>query len=152
MRRFAILFFSFILLFLLSDQNSMAQDFMGWPKFNTVPDTIKNGETKTQAARSEKKKPLPQKQIVWQAWKDLRKYRYRTGSRYAGRGNWERYIIFESRENVHFSEISCGSAKAPDVLLSPSNPVAKIVLLSTSASRWKWNASLPSTPKVPEHN
>src|SRR6476659_5349661 len=106
MRRFAI---SFFLLFLLSDRNSMAQDFMGWPKFNTVPDTIKNGETKTQATRS-KKKPLPQKQIVWQAWKDLRKYRYRTGSRYAGRGNWERYIIFESRENVHFSEISCGSA------------------------------------------
>jgi hypothetical protein len=54
MRRFAILFFSFFLLFLLSDQNSMAQDFMGWPNFNTVPDTIKNGETKTQA-RSIKK-------------------------------------------------------------------------------------------------
>ena len=149
MRRFAILFFSF---FLLSVQNSMAQDFMGWPNFNTVPDTIKNGETKTQAARSKKKKPLLQKQIVWQAWTDLRKYRYRTGSRYAGRGNWERYIIFESRENVHFSEISCGSAKAPDVSLSPSSPVAKIVLLSTSASRWKWNASLSSTPTVPEHN
>ena len=32
----------------------MAQDFMGWPNFNTVPDTIKNGETKTQA-RSIKK-------------------------------------------------------------------------------------------------
>jgi hypothetical protein len=120
MRRFAILFFSFFLLLLFSDQNSMAQNLMGWPNFNTVPDTIKNGETKTQATRS-KKKPLPQKQIVWQAWKDLRKYRYRTGSRYAGRGNWERYIIFESRENVHFSEISCGSAKAPDVSLSPSS-------------------------------
>ena len=76
----------------------------------------------------------------------------RTGSRYAGRGNWERYIIFESPQNIHFSEISCGSAKATDVLLSPSNPVAKIVLLSTSASRWKWNASLSSTPTVPEHN
>jgi hypothetical protein len=151
MRRFAILFFSFFLLFLLSDQNSMAQDFMGWPNFNSVPDTTKNPETKTQAVRS-KKKSLPQKQIVWQAWKDLHMYRYRTGSRYAGRGNWERYIIFESPENVHFSEISCGSAKAPDVSLSPSNPVAKIVLLSTSASRWKWNASLSSTPTVPEHN
>jgi hypothetical protein len=128
MRRFAILFFSFFLLFLLSDQSSMAQDFMGWPNFNSVPDTTKNPETKTQAVRS------------------------KTGSRYAGRGNWERYIIFESPENVHFSEISCGSAKAPDVSLSPSNPVAKIVLLSTSASRWKWNASLSSTPTIPEHN
>jgi hypothetical protein len=88
MRRFAILFFSFFLLFLLSDQNSMAQDFMGWPNFNSVPDTTKNPETKTQAVRS-KKKSLPQKQIVWQAWKDLHMYRYRTGSRYAGRGNWE---------------------------------------------------------------
>jgi hypothetical protein len=67
-------------------------------------------------------------------------------------GNRERYIIFESHENVRFSGISCGSMKAPDVLLSPSNPVAKIVLLSTSASRWKWNASLSSTPKVSEHN
>ena len=148
MRRFGIAFFLF---FLLSAQNSMPQNFVGWPSFNSVPDTIKNTETKTRSTRS-KKKPLPQNQIVWQAWTDLRKYRYRTGSRYAGRGNWERYIIFESSENVHFSEISCGSAKAPDVLLSPSNPVAKIVLLSTSASRWKWNASLPSTPTVPEHN
>src|SRR6202030_3619933 len=127
MRRFGI---SFFLLFLLSAQNSNAQDFMGWPNFNSVPDTTKNPETKTQAVRS-KKKSLPH---------------------YAGRGNWERYIIFESPENVHFSEISCGSAKAPDVSLSPSNPVAKIVLLSTSASRWKWNASLSSTPTIPEHN
>src|ERR1700732_3384748 len=39
MRRFAILFYSFFLLFLFSEQNSMAQDFMGWPNFNTVPDT-----------------------------------------------------------------------------------------------------------------
>ena len=148
MRRFGI---SFFLFFLFSAQNSNAQDFVGWPNFNSVPDTTKNPETKTEAVRS-KKKSLPQKQIVWQAWKDLHIYRYRTGSRYAGRGNWERYIIFESRENVDFSEISCGSAKAPDVLLSPSNPVAKIVLLSTSASRWKWNASLSSTPTVPEHN
>jgi len=149
MRRFAILFFSFFLLFLLfllSDQNTMAQDFMGWPNFNSVPDTIKNPEARTQAPRS-KKAPLPQKQIFWEPWKDLRMYRYRTGSRYAGRGNWERYVIFESHEKIHFSEISCGSVKAPDVLLSPSNPVAKIVLLSTSASRWKWNASLSSTPK-----
>ena len=97
-----------------------------------------------------KKTPLPQKQILWEPWKDLRIYRYRTGSRYAGRGNWERYVIFESHEKIHFSEISCGSVKAPDVSLSPSNPVAKIVLLSTSASRWKWNASLSSTPKVPK--
>src|SRR6202049_2117219 len=148
MRRFGI---SFFLLFLLSAQNSNAQDFVGWPNFNSVPNPTKNPETKTQAVRS-KKKSLPQKQIVWQAWKDLRTYRYRTGSRYAGRGNWERYIIFESPQNVHFSEIFCGSAKAPDVLLSPSNRVAKIVLLSSSASHWKWNASLSSTPKVPEHN
>jgi hypothetical protein len=148
MRRLGILFF---LLFLVSAQNLMAQDFMGWPNFNSVPDTIKNTETKTRVARS-KKKPLPQKQIVWQAWKDMRVYRYRTGSRYAGRGNWERYIIFESHENVRFFGISCDSVKAPDVLLSPSNPIAKIVLISTSASRWKWNASLSSTPKVPEHN
>jgi hypothetical protein len=148
MRRFGILFFLF---FLLSAQNSMPQNFVGWPNFNSVPDTIKNTESKTRSTRS-KKKPLPQTQIVWQAWKDLRMYRYRTGSRYTGRGNWERYIIFESHENVRFSGISCGSVKAPDVLLSPSNPVAKIVLLSTSASRWKWNASLSSTPKVSEHN
>jgi hypothetical protein len=148
MRRFGILFFLF---FLLSAQNSMAQDFMGWPNFNSVPDTIKNPESKTRAGRS-KKESLPQKQIVWQPWKDLRMYRYRTGSRYAGRGYWERYVVFESPENVRFSGISCGSVKAPDVSLSSSNPVAKIVLLSTSASRWKWNASLSSTPKVPEHN
>jgi hypothetical protein len=124
---------------------------VGWPNFDSVPDTTKNPETKMQAVRP-KKKPLPQKQIVWQAWKDLRRYRYRTGSRYAGGGNWEHHIIFESPQNVHFSEISCVSAKAPDVSLSPSNPVAKIVLLSTSASRWKWNASLSSTPKVTGHN
>jgi len=148
MRRFGI---SFFLFFLFSAQNSNAQDFVGWPNFNSVPDTTKSPQTKTQAVRS-KKKPLPQNQIVWQAWKDLRMYRYRTGSRYAGRGNWERYIIFESPRNVHLSEISCGSAKASDVSLSPSNPVAKIVLLSTSTSRWKWNASLFSTRKVPEHN
>ena len=142
MRRFGILSLLFIL---LSAQNSNAQDFVGWPNFNSVPDTIKNPEARTQAPRS-KKAPLPKKQIFWEPWKDLRMYRYRTGSRYVGRGNWERYVIFESHEKIHFSEISCGSVKAPDVLLSPSNPVAKIVLLSTSASRWKWNASLSSTP------
>lgn len=145
MRRFGFFFF------LLWVQNSMAQDFMGWPNFNSVPDTIKNPETETQAARV-KKAPRPQRQIDWQPWKQLPMYRYRTGSRYAGRGKWECYIIFESRENVRFSKISCGPVKAPDLLLSPANPVAKIVLLSPSASRWKWNASLYSSPKVPEHN
>jgi hypothetical protein len=140
-----------ILLFLLSAQNANALDFVGWPNFNPVPDTIKNPETETQAARS-KKAPLPHKQIDWQPWKDLRMYRYRTGSRYAGRENWEHYIIFESRENVRFSEIFYGAVKASDVLLSPSNPVAKIVLLLPSASRWTWNASLYSPPKEQEHN
>jgi hypothetical protein len=135
MRRFGILFFLF---FLLPSQNSNALDFMGWPNFN--PDTIKHPETETESARS-KKAPLPHKQIDWQPWKDMRMYRYRTGSRYAGRANWEHYIMFESRENVRFSEISYGSVKASDVLLSPSNPIAKIILLSPSASRWKWNAS-----------
>jgi hypothetical protein len=86
MRRFAILFSSF---FLLSGQMSMAQDLMGWPNFNSVPETTKNPETKTRAVRS-KKKSLPQKQIAWGAWKDLHMYRYRTGSRYAGHGDWER--------------------------------------------------------------
>jgi len=148
MRRFGILFFLF---FLLSSQSLNAQDFMGWPNFNSVPDTIKNPKTETQAAGS-KKPPLPQKEIDWLPWKDLRMYRYRTGSRYAGRGNWERYIMFESRENVRFSEISYGSVKASDVLLSPANPVGKIVLLSHSASRWKWNASLYSPPEEPKHN
>jgi hypothetical protein len=138
-----------MLFFLLSAQNSNALDFMGWPSFNPVPDTIKNPETETQAAGS-KKAPLPHKEIDWLPCKDLRTYRYRTGSRYAGGGNWERYITFESRENVRFSEISYGSVKASEVLLSPSNPVAKIVLLLPSASRWTWNASLYSPPKEPE--
>jgi len=136
-RRFGILF---LLFFLLSSQSLKAQDFMGWPNFNSVPDTIKNPKTETQAAGS-RKPPLPQKEIDWLPWKDLHMYRVRTGSRYAGRGNWERYIMFESRENVRFSEISYGSMKAPDVLLSPSNPVGKIVLLSHSTSLWKWHAS-----------
>jgi hypothetical protein len=140
MTRFGI---SLFLFFLLSSQILSAQDLMGWPNFNSVPGTIKNPEMQAAA---------PKKQIVWRPWKDLRRYRYRTGFRYAGNDNWERYIVFESRENVRFSEISYGSVKASDVSLSPSNPVGQIVLLSPSASLWKWNASLNSGPKEPEHN
>jgi hypothetical protein len=140
MRRFSILFFLF---FLLQSQDSNAQDFMGWPSFDSAPDNVKHPETGTEAGRS-KKAPPPHKQIEWQPWKDMRIYRYRTGSRYAGHGNWEHYLTLESRENVRFSEISYGSAKASDVTLSSSNPVAKIVLLLPTASHWEWKAS--STP------
>src|SRR6476620_12585875 len=61
LRRFGFFFF------LLWVQNSVAQDFMGWPNFNSVPDTIKNSETETPAARA-KKAPRPQRQIDWQPW------------------------------------------------------------------------------------
>jgi hypothetical protein len=125
MSRFGILFFLFLLIL---SQSSKAQDFIGWPNFNPAPDTIKNPETDTEAADRPKKAPLLHKQIDWQPWKDMSMYRYRTGSRYVGRKNWEHYIIFESRENVRFSEISYGPMKASDVLLSSSAPVAKIVL------------------------
>ena len=145
MRQFGFFFF------LLWVQNSVAQDFMGWPNFNSVPETIKNSETETPAARA-KKAPPPQRQIHWQSWNQLRMYRYRTGSRYAGLGKWEHYVIFESRENVRFSKISCGPIKTPDISLSRANPVAKIVLLTPSGSRWEWNASLYSSQKKPENN
>lgn len=45
----------------------------------------------------------------------------------------EHYLIFESRQNVRFYD----SLKASDVLVSASNPVAKIVLRSSSTSLWK---------------
>ena len=135
MRRFGMLFFSFLL---LSSQSTKALDFMGWPDFNS----LKNPETESPADQS----PLPEEQVAWNPWKNTHLYRYRIGSRYAGRENWEHYLMFESHENVRFSQISYGSLKAPDVLVSPSNPVAKIVLRSSSTSRWKWTASLYSPP------
>ena len=153
MRRFGK---SLFLFWWLSSQSVSAQDFRGWPNFNSVPDTVKNPKTAPKTSRAypetTKKNSRDQKeQITWLPWKDLRTYRYRTGRRYAGNGNWERYIVFQSRENIRFSEISYGSLKASDVLLSPSNPVAQIVLLSASPSLWKWNASLTSPPKEPQH-
>ena len=84
MSRFGMLFFLFLLLL---SQSSNAQDFIGWPNFNPAPDTIKNPETDTEAADRPKKAPLLHKQIDWQPWKDMSMYRYRTGSRYAGRKN-----------------------------------------------------------------
>ena len=147
MRRFGILFFFFLLL-LLSARSSNALDLMGWPNFNSVPDTAKNRETEKPAARS-KKSPPAHKQIEWHPWKESSNYRFRTGSKDTGDGNWEHYIIFESRENVRFSEISYGSVKAPDVLLSPARPIAQIVLVSPSASHWQWNVTLYSPPKEP---
>jgi hypothetical protein len=151
MRRFGILFSLFLLL-LLSARSSNALDLMGWPNFNSVPDTAKNPKmTETPAARS-KRPPLAHKQIEWHSWKDSSNYRFRTGSRDTGGGSWEHYIIFESRENVRFSEISYGSVKAPDVLLSPARPMAQIVLVSPSASYWQWNVTLYSPPKEPAQN
>ena len=84
MSRFGMLFFLFLLLL---SQSSNAQDFIGWPNFNPAPDTIKNPETDTEAADRPKKAPRLHKQIDWQPWKDMSMYRYRTGSRYAGRKN-----------------------------------------------------------------
>jgi hypothetical protein len=122
-------------LFLLpSSQTTHALDFEGWPSFDPVADA-KNSETKPQAARDQ------EEPITWQPWKDMRSYRYRTGCREIGAGKWERYLAFESRENVRITEVSYGTLKAPDVLLSPSNPLAQIVLQSPSAFKWKWNAS-----------
>ena len=136
MRQFDKSLFLFLFL-LLSSQNSHAQDFRGWPNFDSVPD-VKNPETQPQDARDQKN------QITWLPWKDMRTYRYRTGCRYEGSGKWERYIAFESRQNVRISGIAYGPMQAPDVLLSPSNSVGQILLLSPSASIWKWNASLDS--------
>ena len=119
---------------LLSSQTTHALDFEGWPSFDPVADA-KNSETKPQAARDQ------EEPITWQPWKDMRSYRYRTGCREIGAGKWERYLAFESRENVRIAEVSYGTLKAPDVVLSPSNPVAQIVLQSPSAFKWKWNAS-----------
>ena len=142
MRRFRKSLFLFLC---LSSQNLDAQDFRGWPNFDSVPDTVKNPKAAPKASRHQ------QEQITWLPWNDLRTYRYRTGRRYAGNGKWERYIVFQSRENLRISEISYGSVKASDVLLSPSNPVAQIVLVSPSTSYWKWKASLTSPPKDTEH-
>jgi hypothetical protein len=125
---------SLVLFLLPSSQNSHALDFEGWPSFDPVVDA-KNSETKPQAVRDQ------EKPITWQPWKEMGSYRYRTGCREIGTGKWERYVAFESRENVRIAEVSYGPLKAPDVLLSPSNPVAQIVLQSPSASKWKWNAS-----------
>jgi len=125
---------SLVLFLLLSSQTSHALDFEGWPSFDQVADA-KNSETKPQTARDQ------EEPITWQPWKDMRSYRYRIGCREIGTGKWERYIAFESRENVRIAEVSYGPLKAPDVMLSPSNPVAQIVLQSPSASKWKWNAS-----------
>jgi hypothetical protein len=94
MRRFGISFLSL----LLSSQHLNAQDLMGWPNFYSVSDTIQSEEIETQAA------PGPKKRIYWLPWKDMRTYRYRTGCRYASNDNWERYIMFQSHENVRFSE------------------------------------------------
>jgi hypothetical protein len=125
---------SLVLFLLLSSRTTHALDFEGWPSFDPVADA-KNSETKPQAARDQ------EEPITWQPWKDMRSYRYRTGCREIGAGKWERYLAFESRENVRIAEVSYGTLKAPDVLLSPSNPVAQIVLQSPSAFKWKWNAS-----------
>jgi hypothetical protein len=125
---------SLVLFLLLSSRTTHALDFEGWPSFDPVADA-KNSETKPQAARDQ------EEPIRWQPWKDMRSYRYRTGCREIGAGKWERYLAFESRENVRIAEVSYGTLKAPDVLLSPSNPVAQIVLQSPSAFKWKWNAS-----------
>jgi hypothetical protein len=125
---------SLVLFLLPSSQTTHALDFEGWPSFDPVADA-KNSETKPQAARDQ------EEPITWQPWKDMRSYRYRTGCREIGAGKWERYLAFESRENVRITEVSYGTLKAPDVLLSPSNPLAQIVLQSPSAFKWKWNAS-----------
>ena len=125
---------SLVLFLLLSSQTTHALDFEGWPSFDPVADA-KNSETKPQAARDQ------EEPITWQPWKDMRSYRYRTGCREIGAGKWERYLAFESRENVRIAEVSYGTLKAPDVVLSPSNPVAQIVLQSPTAFKWKWNAS-----------
>jgi hypothetical protein len=125
---------SLVLFLSLSSQTTHALDFEGWPSFDPVADA-KNSETKPQAARDQ------EEPITWQPWKDMRSYRYRTGCREIGAGKWERYLAFESRENVRIAEVSYGTLKAPDVLLSPSNPVAQIVLQSPTAFKCKWNAS-----------
>jgi hypothetical protein len=129
---------SLVLFLLLSSQTSHALDFEGWPSFDPVADA-KNSETKPPAARDQ------EEPITWHSWKDMHSYRYRTGCREIGNGKWERYVAFESRENVRIADVSYGALKAPDVVLSPSNPVAQIVLQSPSASKWKWNASSDST-------
>jgi hypothetical protein len=129
---------SLVLFLLLSSQAMYALDFEGWPSFDPVVDAV-NSEAKPEAARDQ------EKPIMWEPWKDMHSYRYRIGCREIESGTWERYVAFESRENVRIAEVSYGPLKAPDVTLSPSNPVAQIMLQSPSASKWKWNASSNAT-------
>lgn len=142
---------SFLFLVLWT-QNVTALDFMGWPNFNPVPEPTKEPEAEKPAIARTKRGLRPQTKVDWQPWQYSRIYRYRTGSRDAGQGKWERHIVFESRENVRLSNISCGGVKAPDVFLSAVHPVAEVVLLSVAASLWQWNASMYSLPRGTGNN
>ena len=96
--------------------------------------------------------PTPANQsatIDWQHWQSVENYRYRIGSRLAGK--WERDLELELTAplvSLRFTEIHYGEARAEDVALSPDNRSIQIKLVYGPVAKWNWKVTAyPVTQK-----
>jgi len=97
-------------------------------------------------------KPIPSEPVIdWQHWQSVENYRYRTGSRLAGK--WERYLELELTAplvSLRFTGIHYGETSAEDVALSPDNRSIQIKLVHGPAAKWDWKATAyPVTQRQP---
>jgi len=95
-------------------------------------------------------KPIPNEPVIdWQRWQSVENYRYRIGSRLAGK--WERYLELELTAplvSLRFTEIHYGEARAEDVALSPDNRSIQIKLVYGPVAKWNWKVTAyPVTQK-----
>jgi hypothetical protein len=97
-------------------------------------------------------KPTANEPVIdWQRWQSVENYRYRIGSRLAGK--WERYLELQLTAplvSLRFAEIHYGEARAEDVALSPDNPSIQIKLVYGPVAKWNWKVTAyPVTQKQP---
>ena len=89
--------------------------------------------------------PTPANQsatIDWQHWQSVENYRYRIGSRLAGK--WERDLELELTAplvSLRFTEIHYGEARAEDVTLFPDNRSIQIKLVYRPLAKWNWKVT-----------
>ena len=88
-------------------------------------------------------KPIPNEPVIdWQHWQSVENYRYRIGSRLAGK--WERYLELELTAplvSLRFTEIHYGEARAEDVTLFPDNRSIQIKLVYRPLAKWNWKVT-----------
>jgi hypothetical protein len=86
--------------------------------------------------------------ITWHQWQEWPEFRVRTGDRYLGHRQWERYLGFEqhrgSAKVIKISMIYLATEAVPEVVITPKRRYAIVkvtnAIMTARKGHWNWTA------------